>query len=1182
MKTKIIQYLTLFVAALFHAQTNSENYIQSTTCLDSTCIRKVETIQYFDLLGRPKQVIGIKATPSGKDLVTPIVYDELGRQTRDYLPVPQSATTNGQIYPQSSGLNPYPVADAGNFYANEKIFTEKVLENSPLERLLQQKSVGAAWSDKPVVFGYDINAAADHVKKYEVSTTWDPAQKLYINQFQTSSEYRAGVLIKNTVTDEDGNTSIEFKDGTGQTVLVRKAVSGSQNADTYYVYNDYKQLAYVVPPLASGLAAISASTMADLCYQYRYDSKNRLAEKKLPGKGWEYMVYDKQDRLVLTQDANLRSAANNFQTRGWVFTKYDAFGRVVYTGFFANTADRATMQNSLNNMAANAGNNESRDNANPIIQNGENIFYTQNAFPTGIMTILTVNYYDTYPALPSGVVIPTEIMGQKVLKQFGHSTGGKNTKDLPLASYVKNIEDDSWTKSFVYFDVKGRSIGGLALNHLGGYTKTESELDFAGITRKSKTYHKRLAADTEKIITQTFEYDSQNRLMKHWHQVNGQPQELLTENRYNELSQLTNKKVGNNLQSIDYAYNIRGWMTKINDPAALNGKLFGYEMKYQNGTAGKYNGNISQIDWRTAQDEVLKRYSYQYDPLNRLKKATYSEPNSSIPGNDFFNESIDYDMNGNITSMQRNSKGVNGIKEQIDDLTYQYNGNRLNTVTDASTNYRGYPDVSGTPVVYDENGNMKEHKDKGILEIRYNFLDLPTAMKFDQLYFTRGVWQNVNTAFTYRADGTKLKKVYKYSEDSVYKQKVTEYLDGFQYEIVSTSADPLIKFMPTAEGYYNFENNKYIYSYVDHLGNVRVSYFNNGNGAEVLEENNYYPFGLKHEGYNSLAGNPAYKYQYNGKELQQETGWNDYGARMYMPELGRWGVMDALSEKYNSYSPFNYAINNPVMIIDPDGNDAKTYTGQDAINAFMNYKENMDAGRFANFKSVSATFSLLNGDGKNPFSHVDFTKFGGDDLLNPLFQFPKSDIAFYKQEYPAFFDFIMNVLPNIVNESNFMKVLSETSGFSPEELGKMFSSKTAYGLMSHQSIGYSNADYPHSAQPKSYPVNMVRLNTNVLDWFQGANRDTSTKEGLTNVFYMAALVGHEINHWGEAAGRRVPFESTGLQKSGYNDAGDYFENKLLKDTYYKRGLGDPGKFKPGLNIYVEKNFNLLYNVFNKK
>ncbi|REC73789.1 hypothetical protein DRF60_19000 [Chryseobacterium elymi] len=133
-------------------------------------------------------------------------------------------------------------------------------------------------------------------------------------------------------------------------------------------------------------------------------------------------------------------------------------------------------------------------------------------------------------------------------------------------------------------------------------------------------------------------------------------------------------------------------------------------------------------------------------------------------------------------------------------------------------------------------------------------------------------------------------------------------------------SNALLKFMPTAEGYYNFENNKYIYSYTDHLGNVRLSYSKNLNGgAEVLEENNYYPFGLKHEGYNVLAGNPAYSYGYNGKELQKETGWGDYGARMYMADIGRWGVIDPLAEQMRRYSPYNYAFNNPVSFIDPDG-----------------------------------------------------------------------------------------------------------------------------------------------------------------------------------------------------------------------------------------------------------------------
>ncbi|WP_420866791.1 RHS repeat domain-containing protein [Chryseobacterium lathyri] len=147
--------------------------------------------------------------------------------------------------------------------------------------------------------------------------------------------------------------------------------------------------------------------------------------------------------------------------------------------------------------------------------------------------------------------------------------------------------------------------------------------------------------------------------------------------------------------------------------------------------------------------------------------------------------------------------------------------------------------------------------------------------------------------------------------------KTTEYLDGFQG--LSAGSPLILKFVPTAEGYYNLKIIS-IYSYTDHLGNVRLSYSKNLSGsAEILEENNYYAFGLKHEGYNALAGNPAYSYGYNGKELQKETGWGDYGARMYMSDIGRWGVIDPLAEQMRRYSPYNYAFNNPVSFIDPDG-----------------------------------------------------------------------------------------------------------------------------------------------------------------------------------------------------------------------------------------------------------------------
>jgi RHS repeat-associated protein len=163
----------------------------------------------------------------------------------------------------------------------------------------------------------------------------------------------------------------------------------------------------------------------------------------------------------------------------------------------------------------------------------------------------------------------------------------------------------------------------------------------------------------------------------------------------------------------------------------------------------------------------------------------------------------------------------------------------------------------------------------------------------------------------YRADGLKVKKIYG--------TKTTDYLDGFQYE------NNTLQFIPTAEGYFDFTKNAYIYNYVDHLGNVRLSYYKNSAGVlTTLEENNYYPFGMKHDGYNTLTGNPSYQYKYQGQELQ-ETGMYDYGARMYMPDIGRWGVVDPLAEKYRRMSPYSYAADNPIRYVDYDGRDYGIY-----------------------------------------------------------------------------------------------------------------------------------------------------------------------------------------------------------------------------------------------------------------
>ncbi|MCT2408267.1 RHS repeat-associated core domain-containing protein [Chryseobacterium antibioticum] len=923
MKNNFSLFALLFSFTTVFAQTNlstAENYVYTKNCLDADCIKKSETVQYFDGLGRPIQTVAIKATPLGRDVVMPVEYDSKGREAKSYLPVPQAGTTNGAIY-----TNPLGNASSAG-YGNEKIYAEKIYDNIYTGRVNQMVPAGTAWSQKPVNMTYNTNADGE-VKKYVLTTDWTEGRTN--SAIGLPGSYVFNQLNKTSITDQDGNTTTEFQNGEGQTILVRKN-DGQRDVDTYYLYNEFGQLAYVIPPLAVSQTIPDQALLDKLCYQYRYDGLGRLVEKKVPGKGWEYMVYDKADRLILTQDANLRAKGQ------WLFTKYDQFSRPVYSGILDSPPGRLAQVSAIEGIVSNI---ETRSTSS-WNNSGIDVFYTNNiAYPTTNFKLLSVNYYDTYPSYSFNPAFPTTILGQTIMTDTQNAS--VNTQAMPTLGLVKNMEDDNWTKSYAYYDTKGRSVGTYTINHLGGYTRTETELDFVGVAKQSKVYHKRFITDTEKVISQSFEYDNQNRVMKHRHQVGSGPVELLTENTYNELSQLSNKKVGGGLESIDYQYDIRGALTKVNDPAALGIKLFGYDLKYFNpqntgSSIGKYNGNITEVTWKTASDQVLRQYNYQYDALNRLKKGIYSEPGASVPQNGFFNETLAYDLNGNITSLQRNGKSDVGTIQLIDDLAYNYTGNRLNTVTDTSGNYSGYPDTSGNIISYDDNGNMKDHIDKGVLQIDYNLLNLPDYIKFDKGIVTRGGIINENIYYTYRADGTKLKKIYNYTPTFVdpsgttttLSTKVTEYLDGFQYENKtgkSGGGTLILKFVPTAEGYYNFENNKYIYSYTDHLGNVRLSYSKTSSGsAEVLEENNYYPFGLKHEGYNILYGNPAYNYEYNGKELQKETGWSDYGARMYLSDIGRWGVIDPLAEQMRRYSPYNYAFNNPVSFIDPDGRKPQT------------------------------------------------------------------------------------------------------------------------------------------------------------------------------------------------------------------------------------------------------------------
>ncbi|WP_165439488.1 DUF6443 domain-containing protein [Chryseobacterium phocaeense] len=968
MKKLLSTLILLSVIVQSYGQTATENYIQSRSYLEpvtatSTTAKQINTVQYFDGLGRPKQVVNVKASPLGRDVVNHLEYDEFGRQVKFYLPVPQSLTQDGELY-----SNPLSNATQSDIYGSEKIYSEKRLESSPLDKMLQQINVGNDWSSKPVKFDYDTNTDGE-VRKYFTTTTWVENRTSSILKVAVTNSsngfFIAQQLYKNITTDEDGNIRIEFKNLEGQTLLSRNVLSQTENADTYYVYNEQNQIAFVIPPKASDMikslspgTVVPDAVLNELCYQYRYDKRLRLVERKLPNKGLESFVYDRQDRLVATQDANLREKGQ------WQYSKYDQFGRIAIVGI--NTGgSRIAEQEIADGLAFN---NVNRLSTALFERQGMPVYYgnPDNTYPNSSkwVTLLSLNYYDSYPPYSFNPTFPTSVLGQ--LSSTDSPTADVSTNNLPVMSFIKNLEDDNWTKNYNYYDKKGRGIGTYSINHLGGYTKTESKLDFTGVAQTMVTKHKRLDADTERVITENFTYDHQNRLLVHKHKVDSNPEEILVQNTYNELSQISNKKLGGitasaTLQSIDYKYNIRGWMSQINDPANLNGKLFGYTLRYTDPVystiaPGRYNGSIAEIDWNVSTLNNLKRYNYTYDKLNRLTDAEYAEPETTNPHNKNYDERLTYDVNGNIASLKRNAVPVSGTTATtVDNLTYQYTGNRLDKVTESALNDTGYEGGNNT-IDYDLNGNMINMKDKGIQSIVYNYLNLPDSFSIilpDP--FMLGQPSSATLTYLYRADGTKLRKNY-------YKQgrrgasgstHITDYLDGFQYSYLEGGGICLtcktdnafeeqaytnvaktfpdidltpqwkLDFVPTAEGFYSFTENRYIYQYRDHLGNARVSFAKNSEGLlEVTDKNDYYPFGLNHiqgifEGANLGS---YYSYKYNGKELQ-ETGMYDYGARFYMPDLGRWGVVDNKAEKYFSLSPYHYAGNNPIMYFDIDGNE---------------------------------------------------------------------------------------------------------------------------------------------------------------------------------------------------------------------------------------------------------------------
>ncbi len=784
-----------------------------------------------------------------RDIVTYHEYDDLGRKTKEYLSYAAASTKKGDIYTN-------PLAELNAFYNTSKYenttnpYTESVLEASPLNRTLEQGAPGASWKANPesdadhtIKFDWQTNTTADAIPYFKV--TFSNPHNTHHPNLRKEGTYSEGQLYISITKDENwasntGNdhTIREYKNKKGQVILKRtfnangeRGVSGFDAHDTYYVYDDYGNLTYVIPPKVNVTDGVSPAELSELCYQYIYDYRNRLIQKKIPGKGREYILYNKLDQPVLTQDVNQRSS------KQWTFTKYDAFGRVIYTGLYTSgnlTSEQIQQQIDQNPLSENNGS--------PHLIGGTYAMYTNNSFPKTNIELLTINYYDGYQFYNDALPNPGTVFGITVTNKL---------KGLPGNSKVKVLSTGKWIHMASYYDDKGRVIATIAKNdYLNTIDIVEMELDFTGKVLKSQTIHSK---DNNPLITtiDNFTYDHMGRQLTHTQKINDRAVEMIASNVYDELGQVVQKKVGNSevspLQTIDYTYNIRGWLKGINDTAALGDDLFGFGINYDQVTENTaradalYNGNISETIWKTANDNTKRSYSYGYDAINRLTDAYCSNGSYNLTN-------VRYDKNGNILSLTRNghrneettSFGV------MDNLVYSYRnskgidqGNKLMSVTDQSNISTGFNDGNtfGDDYAYDANGNLTKDLNKQISEIRYNHLNLPIHVQSSREYGPPG--STMDMLYRYDATGTKLVKEATGERGG---RVLTQYAGNYVYDLFFQNWDPgvssrtKLKFFNHAEGYVEpvYSDGRdgtqqltgftYIYQYKDHLGNVRLSY----------------------------------------------------------------------------------------------------------------------------------------------------------------------------------------------------------------------------------------------------------------------------------------------------------------------------------------------------------------------
>ena len=907
-----ITFLALCVPFLLYAQSKKQNYIKETLHLDTNGA-SIENVSYYDGLGDLSEIVST-ASGTSDNVYTFKTYDSKGRESKNFYPTPIGSGLDFKDYYSF-------VSASSNYYNDEYAFKQNYYDDA--DHIVREDVAGNNWHAHSAhnEFSYETNTLSDKVIRYDA----DPIAKSY---------YPEGCLEKESAKDADGNEVVIFKDLDGNTILERR-----NQGDTYYVYDKLGQLRYILSPQYQ-----EKEDLAAYAYQYDYDECGNLVRKTLPGSQYTQYWYDKEGLLAYEQDALLRDKGL------YRFYLYDRFDRVVLVG----------TTTSCNTNIKNAKHDVSFSSQNGGIANSGYAFYgnTSNFSKGSNVSLEKAYYYDSYGFLSGAFkddfapISPSQ-------------KGGCN--DLLAGSIIKT-SNGQFLFTVNSYDPKGNLIN-TSTKGLKGYTSKVSNT--YSLTNKLVTSDAELDVKYGELlkISLTNEYSTRNNLLisKKLILSHGEGTESSSTLNYmydatNRLSQIVRPEQYGN---VSYSYDVHGW------PVKIESNSFKEELSYSDGVGTPcYNGNISSLKWSNSNYSEKRGYKFHYDRLNRLTEANYGEGESLSNACDNFKESVNYDLNGNITSLERHGKKQDGTYGVIDKLNVSLNGNQIVNISDAADKivYEGALDFEPasdgiSSCKYNDFGALISDTGRGITMIEYDNNKNPIRIQFSN--------GNV-TKYIYSAEGTKLRTIYYTAMPNINvpdgctheldaseiqttdsldflmegnlilkNGRINKYLFEGGYCGIAKPAPPFSLYEDGSDSEISEEEQKayeerrkewtkaeealnatdafnFYYYNKDHLGNNREVIDFRGKICQVI---NYYPFGTPFSNQSTTLQADFQPYKYNGKEFDMMHGLNtyDYGARQYNPIVPTWDRIDPLCENFGYMSPYNYCLDNPVNTTDQDG-----------------------------------------------------------------------------------------------------------------------------------------------------------------------------------------------------------------------------------------------------------------------